>query len=443
MDENEIYEEQRQPNGFISFLKKVWSAKITGLITMGVTAIVVGLAMGIVANRVRAKYEAEVTYNFPGADNGRYADGTAYNYLNNISYTNLLEAKNSNESFSNIDIDDMSDGSAITVEMAPQAVEGTVEDGKEATYTSPAILKYVVKQKYFKSFAQARLFLNALIDIPSEKAAQIAKSTIYNYALESSKTATSYDTQIDYLTTQYNTIASGYSGILNSYGMALTYNDPTSGVQYVQDRYVEFENYFATHSISTLREVLFNAGFVKDDDIMVLIDAEARIVEIDRILAQNEAEIDALTQKYEDIYKGGSTTGASPFADRIQSLITQNVALQQEKEYLQKKLEYERNKASLTDEQIAQKAAFDNLIDSITAKLEDFTTDYTNVRHDVDVKNIFVTYKDSSQVVGSDSFAWYISAAAAVGAGLILGIIIAYFKGVYNEEKKAGIHEAK
>ncbi len=430
MENEENYDVQTRKNGFLDFLSKIWSAKISFAIATCVAAIVIGLGMGVVMNNARAKYETEVLYKFPGASSGRYADGTVYNYMNNVSYANLLAAKESDQSFASIDIDTMSSKSDITVTL----VSETASDGTETK--TPAHLLYSVSAKYFASYGQARNYLDALAEIPTEKAATIAANETYDYSLLASKSALSYDSQIDYLSAQYNLLNNGYQALLSSYGSSVTYTDKSGTTALVRKTYLEFQNYFATHSISTIQEVLRNSGFVKSTDTSARVEAEARIVEIDRAIEQNTIEIDALTEKYKEIYKGEGTTGASPFAGRIQELITQNTALAKEKEYLERKLTH--INTAPTEEEKKQQEAFENLLKSITAYLGNFVDEYTVVQHDVQSRNIVTTYAQSSHTISTGAFAWYVSATVAVLGGLVIGLFVAYFKGLHNSEKSFG-----
>ena len=277
MENEEIYEQQPQRNGFLEFLRKIWSAKITLGVTFAATALVVGIALGTVVNSMRATYETEVVYKFPGAESGRYADGSIYNYMNNVSYANLLEAKESDASFANIDIVSMSANGDISVKMA----EDKADDG--TTVTTPAHLVYTAKQKYFRSYAQGRSFLDAVSEIPAAKASDIASQEQYDYSLNASKTAFSYDSQVQYLYAQYSLINNGYSSILDNYGGSVTYVNKAGTTTLVSETYLVFQNYFSTHSVGTLKEVLQNNGFVKSTDTSAKIEAEARTVEIDRI----------------------------------------------------------------------------------------------------------------------------------------------------------------
>lgn len=433
MPENENYQPQKQPNGFLEFLKRIWSAKITFAVTFAAMMIVIPTVMATVLNGMRASYSVEVLYNFPGAANSRYVDGTIYNYRNNVSYQNLLQAKDSDETFSSIDVYGMSLKGDVSVLM----VEEKAFDSSETITTSPAHLVYTVKQKYFASFNQARGFLEALVEIPSQKALEIAEKQKYDYAIEMSKTAISYDSQLDYLESQFNTVNEGYTGLLSNYSNSVTYYTKTGESRLVYESYLTFRNYFASRSISTLRQVLEGHGFVKPGDTSAKVEAEASITEIDRIIEQNTMEIDALTDKYLDLYKGGSTTGVSPFADRIQALITENTALTKKREYLVKKIDH--IDGSVTEEEKKEQEQFDALIATTSTALLSFTEEYTTVKHSVDSKTILTTYADSSHMLASGAFAWYVCVLAGAGVGLILGIVIAYFKGVSNYEKEQKI----
>ncbi len=428
MNEEQNYRSNER-NAFLEFLRKLWSAKITFGISFIVSLVAVSVALGVFVNNSRAVYQSEVVYAFPGAESGKFADGTTYNYRNNISYDNLLEAKDTDESLSSIDVLGMSAAGAISVSL----VEETSSDGK-STITTPAHLLYQVKQSYFQSASQARTFMDALAEIQPKNALNIELARKYNTSLELSKSAVSYDSQLNYLKTQYGLIRDGYNTLLTAYGQSLTYITSDGTETLVSEEYTSFASYFTLHPISSMQKVLENGGFVKDGDTAAEIETKARIVEIERLLAQNNAEIDALTTKYEEIYKGGSTTGASPFAERIQQLITENTVLTKEKEYLDKKLAL--ISSGLTEEEKKQKEELDSLLASSTTALEGFVGTYTTVRKSVANKTILTTYVNSSHIQSGGVFAWYICVAAGVVAGLVVATAIAYFKGVNNFEKK-------
>ncbi len=429
MGENIIVDTKKQKNGFLLFLNKLWSAKITFGITFAITTIAVAIVLSAVVNPTRATYQVEAVYTFPGAKTGRYNDGTIYNYLNNVSYDNLKEAKEASVEFSAIDIDAMSKRSDISVAM----VEETVGDSKEVT-TTPSHLIYTVPQKYFANYAQARSFLDILTDIPIQKALSIVENEKFNYALLSSASAVSYDSQLNYLNTQYSLINNGYASLIANYGTGLTYISEEGETLLVSDSQIAFHNYFVNHSINSLQQVLQTNGYVKSTDTDAKIDIEARIAEIDKIIERNTVEIDSLTDIYKDIYKEG-TSMDSPFSTRIQELVTQNTTLTIEKDYLQKKLD--RISRELTDEEKAQQATFEGLIATTTTKLTSFVEEYTLIRRQVDSKEVLVSYVNSSHVVASGALAWYTCAIVGIVAGLILAVFVAYFKGTYNYEKTA------
>ena len=78
------------------------------------------------------------------------------------------------------------------------------------------------------------------------------------------------------------------------------------------------------------------------------------------------------------------------------------------------------------------------MLGEITTGLATFVDEFTIVQHDLQSKSIVTTYANSAHTVSKGAFAWYICAAAGVAAGLVLGLAVAYFKGVYNLEKKRG-----
>ena len=84
---------------FRVIFKRVWV--VVG-VTLAITAIAV-LIVALLINTSRKEYRLEYTIEFPGHENSRYPDGTAFRYQNLLSLATLNAVKASDEAFASVD----------------------------------------------------------------------------------------------------------------------------------------------------------------------------------------------------------------------------------------------------------------------------------------------------------------------------------------------------
>lgn len=105
----EIVEEEKEGIAIGDIFKRIWHAKIT----LGVTFAAV-LVLGVVGihylyTKPNQVYSGSVTYQFRGASEGLYPNGTTFDYRSLIESSTLQTVKNSNSDYANIDIQSMID----------------------------------------------------------------------------------------------------------------------------------------------------------------------------------------------------------------------------------------------------------------------------------------------------------------------------------------------
>lgn len=121
-----------------------------------IVALVASLLFGFVINRGKNDYSVTFMVEFPGVSDRQYPDGTTFNHASMVYAAQLEAAKASNESFANIDIDEMSSNGGISI-----SAETT---GENNTTVYTGVYTITVSSAYFESADQASDFLRAVLD---------------------------------------------------------------------------------------------------------------------------------------------------------------------------------------------------------------------------------------------------------------------------------------
>lgn len=122
-----------------------------------IVALVASLLFGFVINRGKNDYSVTFMVEFPGVSDRQYPDGTTFNHASMVYAAQLEAAKASNESFANIDIDEMSSNGGISI-----SAETTTGANNTTVYTG--VYTITVSSAYFESADQASDFLRAVLD---------------------------------------------------------------------------------------------------------------------------------------------------------------------------------------------------------------------------------------------------------------------------------------
>lgn len=219
--------------------------KIIGFITFGIVTILFLVLILFVYNPRRVNYEARFNYNWFGIENGKYANGTIFNYYDIISLDNLKRVKDSNDAYSNINIEGISEH--IKVE---------VDDNQ-----------YQIKASgvYFKNDAQAKSFLEDLIKLPYQTALDLNFDFTAN--LSGFDRAKKISSKLDYLENQINLVLKGYKDMISYFGdieinefhlsnLYRTAEVFATNNDLKEYRYIAYQNYYMTEEEynSTIKE---------------------------------------------------------------------------------------------------------------------------------------------------------------------------------------------
>lgn len=333
----EIVGEEKEGISIGDIFKRIWHAKIT----LGVTFAAV-LVLGVVGihylyTKPNQVYSGSVTYQFRGASEGLYPNGTTFDYRSIIESSTLQTVKNSSSEYANIDIQTMIDKNAIKVE---QAITNVYNDAGETVPTVlPNYITLTCSASYFDSEAQAKSFLQDVLEAPNTLADSLYDTIVYNQNLELASTALTYEDQYDYLIKQRDLIYSNYSELISTFGesASISKNSTTT----VSQELTIIRQFFTQYNLESLQNVARLNGYVKSNQPTEI---DKLKNELDRLVHEynlNQTKIDNLQTQWKEMFtNAGGVIISSPndFITSIHNLTTTNTDLYDNIETIANKL---------------------------------------------------------------------------------------------------------
>ena len=127
------------------------------------TALVVIMVITFAYNKNKKVYTASFDLTLTNVNEGKYIDGSTFDYRDLVTIDTLNDVKNSNESFSNISVESLVDKGGISIS------KEEILDTKDNTSVKNIKYSITAQQKYFKSSTQAREFINAIASVPVKR----------------------------------------------------------------------------------------------------------------------------------------------------------------------------------------------------------------------------------------------------------------------------------
>lgn len=333
----EIVEEEKEGISIGDIFKRIWHAKIT----LGVTFAAV-LVLGVVGihylyTKPNQVYSGSVTYQFRGASEGLYPNGTTFDYRSLIESSTLQTVKNSNSEYANIDIQTMIDKNAIKVE---QAISNVYNDaGEEVPTVLPNYITLTCSASYFDSEAQAKSFLQDILEAPNTLANSLYDAIVYNQNLELASTALTYEDQYNYLINQRDLIYSNYSELISTFGeSAFISADSTTTIS---QELTIIRQFFTQYNLTNLQSEARLNGYVKSNQPTEIDKLKNELNRLVHEYNLNQTKIDNLqTQWKEMLANAGSVIISSPndFITSIHNLTATNTDLYDSIETIANKL---------------------------------------------------------------------------------------------------------
>ncbi len=360
--------------------------------TLACAALIV-LVVALFVNGANKEYSMSYTLEFPGYENLRYPDGSAFRYQSVVSLKNLERVKNSDEAFANMNVSKMYEANAVVIEFHAPEVATNQTSGK---YTITA------KGSYFPSEETATRFLRKLAETPVDHIEESVASANYKEALdEYSAEDASYENKIAFLAEQRDYLLSQYSALIVAYGESYRVENRT-----LKSYSATVSNAFSENLQETLLSTASAKGFVVNADAYRRY-AASRLTEIGALISDNSAVIGALSNL--------ASAGNEEAQYRIAKLTEENAKLTREKSKIEDTVT---NLDNQSEQTIREKEAFDAELQSCYDKLSAQAGEYRNVLQIVYGTESAVTFdKTKAETNGTTNLV------VAAVAGVVIGFI--------------------
>lgn len=437
--------EREEGVSILDIIKVIFGRKILLLIVSLSATIVFLLAILFGFNTIRQSYSASFSFSDPNMLEGKYVDGSGFNYNSLIDRKNVEEIKASNDLYKSINLDKMYEDNGISI-----TVEETYSID-ELTLKSRLVSKiYTLKtsKKYYSSAKQARAFIKDIIETSTRTNTDKVNSFYYNSNLEAYDKTDILDLKLYYLKSQYNYILNRYKSLKEVYKDYVISSTNKSLTAYENEFKSAF--YLSDYSVDTLNSDLVNNVYVLDyDDNQETY--ENMYTTYKTLYEANQLKIDKLTEtltKIIDSIKLNASEYVTKDSFDLSSYNTEIVNATLENIEYKDKISYYANvlgKLDTTDDNYRPRATqaeseeFLTKLDAAKEMLEDYTDTFKDVERGVLTGNNHVYFSNSNVVVVSGGLntilAIVISIVLGFGVGCVVNLIVD-FKKLTGEDKK-------
>ncbi len=217
---NEELEKEQEQSGvsFREIFNALFKWKWLALAVVVICTLLTYILTSFVINPTRTNYSYSFYVMFPNSTSETYPDGTPFDYRDIISSSNLVATKESDEEFSNIDVERMEKKGDISIGRQMD----TLWDLDNITDTNIQYeYKYTVtvKSSYFKNGDIAAKFITSLAQYPLDYAIQVTENLNYKVNLEAYKNPsnTRYSERLNYLLEERSFILNQLDSLINIY----------------------------------------------------------------------------------------------------------------------------------------------------------------------------------------------------------------------------------
>ncbi|MDL2292021.1 hypothetical protein LJC17_00300 [Acholeplasma sp. OttesenSCG-928-E16] len=208
--------EQEQRFTFIDGLKEIWKQKITALIVLVASGLIIFLAL-FIYGRMTATAKSEFTMTFVGASSNTYPDGTLFDYNTMVSKERVDAVKASDQKYNSIDVEKIFEENAISIKRIIYTEENAIDF---STIGNTYVIK--IGFSYFTDKELAQAFIDDLINLQLDEVSKRSNSNLVDYISPLENSEFEYQNYINAMSNQYNAIISGYNSIVSSNGTTIT-----------------------------------------------------------------------------------------------------------------------------------------------------------------------------------------------------------------------------
>ena len=214
--------------------------------------IVLFIGIKFIYSRSNDTYVAKFNWTAVGLSDGKYVDGSTFDYKSLQTKDVLNEVKKKDEKFSSINIDKLTGDLSVTF----------VQEKDKNDVVTDSYYQISVKKKYFANYEVAQEFVAAVAKYPIDQTIKKLDSVNLTSNFTAFDNSTIYDNQVEYLNNQYNLLINQYKSLVEAYGdVTSTYKDSSIAVTSIRQYLI---TYYNNYSLSMLQSEINNYGYVKD-----------------------------------------------------------------------------------------------------------------------------------------------------------------------------------
>ncbi len=451
----EIVQEEKEGLSIGDIFRRIWHAKITLGISFVVSAIVIALGIQYLYTKPKEVYNGSITYQFRGAAQGLYPNGTGFDYRTIVEPSALRKIKASNPDFESIDVEKMIEKNAIKVTQATRDVYN--EEGETVPTVAPNYINIECSASYFDNEAQARSFILAVLEAPNTLADSLYDLIVYDQNLQLAESALTYESQYGYLINQRDFLISNYNELMSIFGeMAVMDGNATTTVSQELTRIQQF---FLQYNLSDLQSEARLKNYIKSEESTEIDKLQIQLDQLVDTYNLNVDKIRNLKQQWAELLKGAGNViiNSNEFLATIHDLTISNTDLLKDIKDLAGKLKGE---ASLVNDESnpnlaeAEKYVQTNVSDNpvlsdnmapesykqtlatITSNLETYTTELKETTTYLYLNYANPIYELPSQLELSGGLNIIFNLAISVVLGAIIACVIAGIKGNIDIKKE-------
>lgn len=355
-------------------------------------------------NKNKIVYSSSFEYSLDNLKDGKYSDGTKFDYKIMQSLSVLEEVKASSENFKSIDVNKMYKEGGILIEyVEPLLVESS-------TKVENPYFTIDVNAKYFENANQATQFINALAFIPVQKSIETISVAGYNANLKGFTLSKIYETQVEYLENQLALLDEKYDKLISDYGDVVTEDG-----RRISEIKAEQDLYFKNNTFNYLYSEITINGYVKDESYLSQLTLEKETLTKQQSFCQ--AQIDALREERDNLI---ASSGSLQTLD-LESYNSQIVLLTNKQVEITQKI----NEIQIKIDGIGQDVSgFELTLQEYYNKLVEFTDEFCDTASNVISTDASVHYTTGQVLSASGGMGLFSSTILCLFVGLVLGCVV-------------------
>ncbi|MBQ9520082.1 MAG: hypothetical protein IJR67_01250 [Acholeplasmatales bacterium] len=400
---------------------------ITALVT-----VVAILGIMFIYNKPNQVYSSTFKYNTSDLNNGKYVDGSSFDYTLLSSEKVLTEVKNSNEKFKDLDVTKLSQNfnSAITIK--------TNVDKDTKAFISFTI---TIKKNAFSNDQIGKDFITALTEYPLTHSLDVINKLSFDTYLNAAASSTTLDVKVNYLLEQITYLEDGYQALIDQFGDQTYNGKPISKIK------TEFEalvrNNYYKELANELENYQYALDFANQKGLYETLKGgyEKKYQELEMKISNYNKRIKEIAESGGDL----KDANLSAITSSINTLVAEQTEVRIKADNITLLLESHDPTSAGYDDYIAAENAYIAKVNNVYSNvLVPETTNYANIYKAMYQNNLDVLYQDDKIAIkgGLNTFVTIIiSLLAGVLCAGIVNLIVDRNKLSPNYKEEAPIKE--